>query len=189
MGMFNLLADYRMKVAEQAFSETVNEAEITPAGTAPDGAALPDAALSPAAAAAAKGALPGSSGLTKYIPTEVLTLFVGVISAQEGLRALQKNWPIHFRMSHVYWMFLCFSGGFFLLGYLASLKKAKEKLPSVKDWPWFRVIASSIAFGVWALSVPGTGFLPPPAASVTGVLALGLSCVLTQLEVFFEPQT
>jgi hypothetical protein len=125
------------------------------------------------------------TSLTKYIPTEILTLFVGTVSAKQALQELQAQWHTHFRMIHVYTAFIIFSSIFFLLVYLAGIKREQRPIPPLKKWPWFMMIASAIAFAVWALSVPGTGLIPAAAAAGAGLAALLVSIVFTHLEVIF----
>lgn len=185
MSAFNLIAEFQ---AKQSLMPGVDESSTNfqPASATRRGAAKSAVDTSPRPIAG-NYSPPAASGLTKYIPTEVLTIFVGTVSAQDGLIALQNQWGTNFQMIHLYLAFVFFSGAFFLLAYLTTLKTGRKPIPPAKSWPWFRATASSIAFAIWALSVPGTGLLPNGTASVAGVLALGISFVLSKVEVFFEP--
>jgi len=98
---------------------------------------------------------PGSSaldGLAKYIPTESITLYVAATAAMSSLTA---TFPSVTPVS-LYWGFVALTPIFFLLIYAG--KRRGQRLPALpaapKNWPWWKLIAATIAFMVWALAVP-----------------------------------
>jgi len=91
-------------------------------------------------------------GLVKYIPTETITLYLAATAALSSLTKTAPGlWPMY-----LYWGFVALTPILFLLIYLG--KRRSQNLPllpdTIGDWPWWKLIASTIAFMVWALAVP-----------------------------------
>jgi hypothetical protein len=112
-------------------------------------------AVGPVAAASPVQKTPDSSaldGLVKYIPTEAVTLYVAATAAMKSLTET-FSW---LSASRLYWGFVVLTPILFLLIYFG--KRRSQKLPiapaHVTDWPWWKLIACTIAFMVWALAVP-----------------------------------
>lgn len=112
-------------------------------------------AMGPVAAASPIQKTPASSaidGLAKYIPTESITLYVAATAAWSSLHAA---FPILTPL-YLYWGFVVLTPVLFLLVYLG--KRRSQNLPllpsSPTQWPWWKLIASTVAFMVWALAVP-----------------------------------
>ena len=109
----------------------------------------PVAEASPIEKSAPSNAL---DGLVKYIPTETITLY---IAATAALSSLQAAFP-SLTPGLLYWGFVVLTPLLFLLIYLG--KRRSQNLPllpqTVAEWPWWKLIASTIAFMVWALAVP-----------------------------------
>ncbi len=179
-----------INLAIQAVQHTIAPATAAIRRSTSGGAAMfPRPSIAPAAPGSQPPAKPPENALTsltKYIPTEILTLFVGTVSAKPALQQLQAQWHTHFRMVHVYIAFIIFTSLFFLLVYLAGIKRSGRPIPPFLTWPWFMTFASAIAFAVWALSVPGTGLVPVAAAAAMGVVALLVSVLFTHLEAIFS---
>ncbi|UTD29990.1 hypothetical protein [Bradyrhizobium sp. WD16] len=91
-------------------------------------------------------------GLVRYIPTESITLYV---AATASISSLTATFPF-LTPYRLYWIFVALTPILFLLIYVG--KRRSQKLPalpqSVAKWPWWKVIASTLAFMVWALAVP-----------------------------------
>jgi hypothetical protein len=124
------------------------------------------------------------SMLVKYIPTESVTLYVAAASAVPAL----KNFSARIDEGSLYWFFGLLTPLLFAL-ILIGKRKAAGVSPSAtfKDWPWWKTIAATIAFLVWALAVPG----PPDirgdtSGAIAGVFALFISTFLSILEPIFE---
>ncbi len=107
------------------------------------------AAANPVANNAASSAL---DGLVRYIPTESVTLYVAATSA---ISSLAQAFPAVTDV-RLYIAFVVLTPVFFLLIYVG--KRRSQKLSfmpeDMKSWPWWKLIASTIAFSVWALAVP-----------------------------------
>jgi hypothetical protein len=120
-------------------------------------------AAQPIAAASPLQKTPGSTaldGLIKYIPTESITLYLAATSAfsswTKGSAASGGKAPPTLDPMYLYWGFVALTPILFLLIYLG--KRHSQNLPllpdAITDWPWWKLIASTIAFMVWALAVP-----------------------------------
>jgi hypothetical protein len=142
----------------------------------------------PPAAAEPAAAPPRSddalTSLTKYIPTEVLTLYlpaVAIVSAlDEPLVTPGKK--------AAYWAFaLGLTPLISLLVYLRRRALGRLRVwPSWRDFPLWSLIAATLAFLAWALALPGNPYLEKPAMKVaSGFAALLASTILSLLEPIF----
>jgi hypothetical protein len=127
------------------------------------------------------------AGLTKYIPTESVTLYVATVSSLMALKDTGLTIAV------AYWFFVCFTPLLMLLLFLRQIAlTGKDWNISASQWPWWRIIASTIAFSVWALAVPGNP-LNFSDATVSGVIsalaAMIVSTLLNLLTPFFEKVT
>ncbi len=129
--------------------------------------------------------------LTKYIPTETVTLFVAAISTIQALESLAKIQPDPSRLD---WRMLIAYGGLaiatpifiWLAGY-ASYKSANPGTANLKSFrpPAFRMVAGLVAFSVWAIGVPG--FIASPVWQIiAGLGALLVSTLFSMLQPIFE---
>jgi len=127
------------------------------------------------------------AGLTKYIPTESVTLYVTAVSSLPALQGSGVTPTI------IFWAFICLTPVLMLLLFLRQLAIAgKDWKISVAQWPWWRIIASTVAFGIWALAVPGNplNFVDSAVSGViAGFAALFVSTILNILAPFFEKVT
>ncbi len=77
-----------------------------------------------------------------------------------------------------------------LLIHMRQLKNNGKKWRiSVGNWPWWKLIASTIAFAVWALAVPNNPIIPLNSAAggvLAGFAALFVSTILNFVAPFFE---
>jgi hypothetical protein len=109
----------------------------------------PVAAENPVPKTQASSAL---DGLVKYIPTESVTLYVAATAAMSTFTA-SYPWLTAYCL---YWGFVAFTPILFLLIYFG--KRRSQKLPilpaALAQWPWWKLIASTVAFMVWALAIP-----------------------------------
>jgi hypothetical protein len=122
--------------------------------------------------------------LVKYIPTEVITLYVATLSAAP---ALQEIFP-SIRTNDIYWGFAIITPLLLFLVYVN--KRATSGLtpvPPAREWPWWKLIAATLAFMVWALAVPGNPYVSGETAAVlAGLGAVFISMLLNLLEPIFE---
>lgn len=122
--------------------------------------------------------------LVKYIPTEVITLYVATLSAAP---ALQDLFP-RIRTGDIYWGFTIVTPLLLFLVY--ANKRATSGLtpfPPAHEWPWWKLFAATVAFMVWALAVPGNPYVSGETAAVIAALgAVFISMILNLLEPIFE---
>jgi hypothetical protein len=124
--------------------------------------------------------------LARYIPTEAITLYVAACSA---MASLKEKIPANAEL-WVYWIFVVLTPILFLVIFMGKRRSAGlSALPAISKWPWWKLVAATIAFGVWALAVP-TG--PYSGGEVSGIVAafcaLFVSTILTLFEPIFEPK-
>ena len=125
------------------------------------------------------------SALSAYIPAEAMAIYLAVSSS---LDAIVEAYPA-FSPHWVYWAFVFgFSPGLFLLAYFTKLANAKSPLPAVREFPWFRLVSSVIAFAVWGLCVPDNPFAgtDPGAGVLFGILATIVSVILPSTEAIWQ---
>jgi len=123
------------------------------------------------------------TALTQYIPVEVVALYLATVSSQPAL-ASQWEW---ITPKLAYLLFCSLTPAFFLLVYYNQLAIANEEFPNVMNWPWWRIVASTIAFSVWALAIPNNPFVGSDVAGVvSGLAAIFVSTILSLLGPIFE---
>lgn len=122
--------------------------------------------------------------LARYIPTEVLTLYIATASAMDALKTQFSS----ISAEASYWFFLLLTPCVFMLALLGQRKRAGlHVIPAISDVPFWRLIASTIAFAVWALAVPSTPYLTGiTGGAVAALLATFISVFLSMLEPVFE---
>ncbi|MCL5275063.1 MAG: hypothetical protein M1434_10030 [Chloroflexi bacterium] len=124
------------------------------------------------------------NALVKYIPTEIVTLYVAAASATPSLRVAIP--VVDGRL--VYWGFAAMTPILLILMYAS--KRASDgipPLPKAKELPWWKMSAATVAFLVWALAVPGNPYvLGDSGAVIAGFGAIIISTLLTLLEPIFE---
>jgi len=125
--------------------------------------------------------------LTKYIPTESITLYVATLAALPAI-ATMAPW---FTPSVAYWLFAALTPVLLLVLRLrqSALDGKNWKVPP-SEWPIWRMVASTIAFLVWALAVPGNAVASPADQNlgvIAGFAAATVSWFLNLIEPFVEP--
>jgi hypothetical protein len=122
--------------------------------------------------------------LVKYIPTEVITLYVATLSATPALKELIPT----LGTQDIYWGFTIVTPLLLFLVYVN--KRATSGLtpvPRAQEWPWWKLFAATVAFMVWALAVPGNPYVSGSTAAVVAALgAVFISMILNLLEPVFE---
>lgn len=141
---------------------------------------FPLAAKNPVERTPASNAL---DALARYIPIEVVTLYVAASAAMPSLKT-----ALGVTEAGVYWFFGATTPILFLLIFAGKRRAAGlPPFPSLKLLPWWKLTASGIAFFVWALAVPTTPYLGGEAGKVVAAFAaLFVSTVLTLLEPIVE---
>lgn len=146
--------------------------------------------LTPLAEAPVLPKTKGSSALdalARFIPTESITLYVAAVAAMPSLKEA-FSWADEVT---VYWTFAVLTPILFLLITLGKRRSAGLRvLPSPSKFPWFKLIASTLAFLVWALAVPSSPYLTGEGGKVVaGFGALLVSTFLTLLEPLLSAKT
>ncbi len=151
--------------------------------------------VSPIAAISSSGAPSGGarinpppsdflSSLTKYIPTESITLYVSTVSAQQSLEAIGLT------PKFTYWFFVGLTPLLMITLFLRQLAISKKNWRiQPAELPWWRIVASTIAFMTWALAVPGNPIISPKDSvqgAVAALAAVFVSAFLNIFEPFFE---
>jgi hypothetical protein len=116
------------------------------------------------------------SALVEYVPAETITLYLAVASA---LPVVQSSVAV-LTAQNVYWFFVALTPILFALIYGGKRKaQAGSRWPGLKDWPWWPMIAATIAFMVWALAAPSRPYFAGEAGdALVGLLAIIASVVL-----------
>ena len=124
------------------------------------------------------------SMLVKYIPTESITLYVAALSAAPAL----KSFSPRINELAIYWFFGILTPVLVVLIYLGKRRVANLPLiPPRSAWPWWKSIAATIAFLVWALAVPNNPYIQGESQSaLAGFFAIFISTLLSILEPIFE---
>jgi len=142
-----------------------------------------------AAGSALRSAVAGGDGVTNaltalvgYIPTEVVTLYVSALSAEQAL----VDATGFFNATWIFWSFAALTPVLLLLVYASKLATAGEPLPRPPQWPWWKMTAATIAFAVWATAVPGNPYLSGTASAVAGLGAMLVSTLLSLLTPIVE---
>lgn len=112
-------------------------------------------AMKPVAAASPTQKTSGSNALdaiTKYIPTESVTLYVAATAA---LSSLSASFSFVTPLT-LYWGFAVLTPILFALIYFGKRRgqKLTPPFPALREWPWWKLFASTLAFMVWALAIP-----------------------------------
>ena len=104
--------------------------------------------------------------LVEFIPIESITLFWLAVPACEALYRYSQSIPPEQNIQRptawdwcLYIGMLVFTPVLLLLVYLSAKAAQGDGFPSLRKWPWWRALASTIAFAVWALAVPGNPYI------------------------------
>lgn len=132
----------------------------------------------------------GFDSLIRYIPTETVTIFVALCGALQAIEVASRG---AVSLAAIYW------GGavatpivLFVISYGRHRSSGGSVPLQRHPWPY---VAATIAFMVWALSVPGVVSMiteaPSERAAWSSVAALGaivVSLTLSMLEPVFGPR-
>ena len=127
--------------------------------------------------------------LTKYIPGEVIALYIPVVAALPAIEKVNATFSAADAGKWVYWVFVIVSPFLFLFTYMTRAPREElMRLRNPRNWPLFRMAATFIAFGIWALAVPANPVLGTNAlgALVAGVLAPIVSFFLSGIELIMN---
>jgi len=124
------------------------------------------------------------SALTKYIPTEVLTLYLPALAVATAV----GEQHVSSDQKLLYWVFGLVVTP--LAAIAVNLRKravAKQPIwPGRAEFPVWVILSSSIAFLAWSLAIPGNPYIDKPVLNVvSGFSALLASTILSFIEPFF----
>ena len=143
--------------------------------------------LSPQPHASSSGAPARSESLdnlTKFIPTESVTLYVAAIGIAAA--AGDENLPLLLQPTFLYWLCAALTPLIFLILLLRSRALNNQTLRPDK-WPIWKIIAATLAFLVWALAVPGSPYLDfTGGPTIAAIGALIVSTLLSLLDPIFS---
>ena len=126
--------------------------------------------------------------LTRFIPTETITLYLATCAAMESLEKLLPRLDVQWV---AYLGFIVLTPMIFLLVYVGQqiALGLPTPFPPPREWPWFKLIASTIAFAAWALTIPTRPFWnSAEGGAVAALLAIFVSVFLTLIEPICDPQ-
>lgn len=125
--------------------------------------------------------------LARYIPTEVVTLYIAAASA---MAAIKTTFPT-VNETNTYWFFVFLTPVVFLIVFAGQRKANNQSaIPWPHKWPWWKLFAATTAFAVWALAVPTNPYLSgPEGGAIAAFFATFISIVLSLLAPIFESNT
>ena len=124
--------------------------------------------------------------LTKYIPGELIALYIPLVAAFPAIKKIEPTFSPDVAGTWVYWAFVISSPFLFLFIYMSKAETAELRgLKYPSNWPVFRMAAASIAFAVWALAVPDNPILKPTGEDRTNALAALIAGILAPIVSFF----
>ena len=126
------------------------------------------------------------SALVEYVPAETITLYLATVGS---LPVLIESIP-GLSAWMVYALFGVLTPILFALIYSGKRRAAGEsRFPGWKLWPWWPMVAATIAFLAWGLAVPEGPFLTSEGGRVLGgLLAIIVSTLLGVIGRFFAPK-
>jgi hypothetical protein len=174
-------------LAERAVEERTAAAKAASRKAAPVLEDRPTGGEEAAPPAAVSAAL---KRLIDFIPTETITLFWLAVPASQSLATwldgTKPDAPTRIDWS-MFVALLALTPILLILVYLSGLASKKVSRPPVQAWPWWKALASTIAFGTWAFAVPGNPFVrQPELLMVVWVVATLVSMVLGLLDPIVE---
>lgn len=91
--------------------------------------------------------------LTTYVPVEVVSLYISILAFISGRSDSEAiGTPL-------FWIFLVSTPIVLWIVTATKLKNSGLPLPlSPVKWPWWEMLAATIAFAVWGFSLPGSPF-------------------------------
>lgn len=125
------------------------------------------------------------NALTRFIPTEAITLYVAGVAALPAIEASITGLDA----KTLYWSFTALTPILFIVLMMGKRRsQGLSLLPKPKRLPWFKLPAATVAFMVWALAIPSSPYLDGDSGKVVAAFgALLVSTFLTLLEPIFSP--
>ena len=145
----------------------------------------------PEIAAAASGESAPQSPVTAalavivtYVPTEILTLYVAVLAAITDSDGGDSS-----RIWVTFWIFVFATPLSVWLVFAAKVRSAQKRLPArPTEWPVWEMVAGTLAYVAWAISLPNAPFLRHLGlpATLAAVIVLVTAVALGLLAPIFQ---
>jgi hypothetical protein len=122
--------------------------------------------------------------LTKYIPTEIVALYISALSIAPAVDQTLKM-----TKEVLYWAGVVAAPVVLVLVFLGNARTGGKPLPPVRDWPYWKAIASMFAFAAWGVAIPGNWWVSSNAqlGLVAGFLAIVASYALSIIGRIVDP--
>jgi len=123
--------------------------------------------------------------IVAYIPSEILVTYVALVAAIQSARSVG-----HTGEWIAFWLFLVLSPSVCWVLYATKLRHGGSALPlHPKVWPHWPMVAATIAYAVWAYTLPATPFASfswyQPAVGTVALLLVTM--LLGLLAPMFQP--
>lgn len=128
------------------------------------------------------------AALSAYVPTELIALYLSVLGASGIAAAVAAGTPSPVDARGIFYGFLIAAPVVVWLIFAGKVRAAGKKIPTdIMKWPKFEMFAAFVAFGAWALAVPGNAFTREAwyNAGLIGSAALIVSAALGLLATIF----
>ncbi|MFZ5867538.1 MAG: hypothetical protein ACOYXY_16765 [Thermodesulfobacteriota bacterium] len=130
------------------------------------------------------------SQLVKFIPTEVMTVYIPIATS---LPLIQPKVPKCSLAEPVFWVFVALTPIIVVIATASALAKrvsdpaaGRRLLFSLKQWPWWRMIAGMISFAAWALAMTGGPYLTGDVGHfIAGVIVLVVCALIFMIDPLF----
>lgn len=124
--------------------------------------------------------------LMKYIPADVVTLYVAALGTlptiQKVIHGADAKW--------VYWIAAAATPIVLVIVFVGKRRVANESaFPGISGIPWWGMVSATTAFLIWGCTVPSSAYLTSDAGKVVaGFGAILGSTALSLLEPVFNPK-
>jgi hypothetical protein len=118
--------------------------------------------------------------LVQYIPADIVAGYVAVFAlADSGDNNRKAEWIVAY-------VFLALTPFVVITTFVGQVHKAQRKWPSLREWPWFKIIIGMVAYVAWVFALPNTpmldwgdvtGFAQTLVLVVTTIVLAGLGQV------------
>ncbi len=127
------------------------------------------------------------SAIATYIPTEILTLYVAIVAANQSIVEGQRQ---HFFSElRIFIVFLVLTPIIVWLIYAGKVISARDVVPlNPRRWPKWEMFAATAAYAAWAFAIPANQFdvYPWYSPAFAGVAVLAVSILLGLIAPLFN---
>jgi|PersoiStandDraft_1058852.scaffolds.fasta_scaffold42235_2 hypothetical protein len=109
--------------------------------------------------------------VTTYVPTEILTLYVAVLSQMKNVAKTGSP--------DAFWVFLGLTPVVVWLVYAAKVKSTGKPFPHApRSWPLWEMAAGTIGYSAWAIALPNAPFESLQTTGLASIIVLITSSLL-----------